>query len=94
MQEVIIVKSTPLAGKFAALAELIGSLVAETRTFPGCVNAYLLLSAERNEQVVVHIWENPDALEAYLIWRADRGDFLRINEFLEVEQDFATYQLA
>lgn len=94
MQEVVIVKSTPLPGKFAALAKLIGDLVAETRKFPGCRAAYLLLSPANNEQVVVHIWENPDALEAYLNWRADKGDFLRINEFLEVEQDFQTYQLA
>jgi len=53
-----------------------------------------MLAPERNEQVVMHIWETPDALEAYLTWRADRGDFLEINEYLEVEQDFKTYQLA
>ncbi|AAV95575.1 hypothetical protein SPO2313 [Ruegeria pomeroyi DSS-3] len=94
MREVVIVKSTPQRGKFNAFAELVGKLVSETRDFPGCLGAYLMLAPERNEQVVMHIWETPDALEAYLTWRADRGDFLEINEYLEVEQDFKTYQLA
>lgn len=94
MKEVVVVKSKPARGKFQELAELTKRLILETREFPGCADAQLFLAPDRNEQMVMHIWDTPEALESYLTWRADRGDFYAINELLHDEQEFNTYHLA
>jgi len=94
MKEVVVVTCQAARGKFDELAVLTKKLILETRDFPGCADAQLFLAPDRNEQVVMHIWDTPDALEAYLTWRADRGDFYKVNELLHDEQEFRTYHLA
>jgi quinol monooxygenase YgiN len=62
-------KTDALDESYAAVAETLS----ETRRFPGCVKAEVLIdSAEPAHLVVVETWESADADAAYRAWR--RGD--------------------
>ncbi|MFS4580102.1 putative quinol monooxygenase [Phaeobacter sp. C3_T13_0] len=92
-KEAVIVTITAIPGTFDELTAVIQKMMPETRDYSGCIEAHLLLSPERHEMVIFQIWESSEAQNAYLTWRAERGDFERCSEYIEEEQIFRTYSL-
>ncbi|GLO70102.1 hypothetical protein MACH17_16190 [Phaeobacter inhibens] len=92
-KEAIIVTITAIPGLYDELVATLQKLMPETRRFQGCIQAHLLLAPERGEVVISQIWENSELQSAYLTWRAERGDFDRLAEFIQDEQIFRTYTL-
>ena len=67
-------------------------ILPETRQFPGNVKAQ---AARLNEHkfIVSVEWSRVDALEKYLEWRKERGDFAQLLTFLKQEPMISTYEL-
>lgn len=92
-KEAVIVTVKAVPSLFNELAAATQAMMPETREFPGCIEAHLLLAPEREEMVIFQIWESSEAQSAYLTWRAERGDFERLGELIHDEQIFRTYTL-
>ncbi|ATF18126.1 putative quinol monooxygenase [Phaeobacter gallaeciensis] len=92
-KEAIIVTVKAVPSLFDELVEITQTMMPETRAFPGCIEAHLLLAPEREEMVIFQIWESSEAQSAYLTWRAEKGDFERLGELIHDEQIFRTYSL-
>ncbi|AFO91580.1 hypothetical protein PGA1_c18850 [Phaeobacter inhibens DSM 17395] len=93
VKEAIVVTINSIPELFDELVAATATMMPETRAFPGCIEAHMLLAPERHEMVIFQIWENSETQNAYLTWRAERGDFERLTEFIEDEQIFRTYTL-
>ncbi|WP_052465589.1 putative quinol monooxygenase [Phaeobacter sp. S60] len=92
-KEAIVVTVKAIPSLFEELVAATQAMMPETRAFPGCIEAHLLLAPEREEMVIFQIWESSEAQSAYLTWRAERGDFERLGELIHDEQIFRTYSL-
>jgi len=66
-------------------------ILPETREFAG--NLGVTAAALGEEQFMVSVeWSELGALERYLNWREERGDFSQLLTFLEHEPKITTYQ--
>ncbi len=92
MKEAVAVTLTPSENMFDALADLLDGLLAETRKRDGCLHAMLCRDKEQNELMIVQLWASTAAHEAYLDWRADRGDLHAVHEYLDNEAIYRVYQ--
>ena len=91
MKEAIVVTIHPTPARHVNFVNQAGVMTGETRKFPGCLAAHLCDAPERGEVVIFQLWINSQAQHDYLTWRAEKGDFDKLNEFLESEPDFLTY---
>ncbi|WP_333909694.1 antibiotic biosynthesis monooxygenase family protein [Phaeobacter italicus] len=93
VQEAIIVTIKPIRETREALISMLKGMIRKTQDFPGCLTARFLDSQDRKELVIFQVWDSSEALEAYLTWRTERGDFMQINDYIEEEQVFRTYSV-
>jgi quinol monooxygenase YgiN len=66
-------------------------ILPETRAFTGSLRVTAATLGEEQFMVSVE-WAELDALEHYLNWRKERGDFSKLLAFLEQEPKITTYQ--
>ena len=91
MKEAAVVIVYPDVDTFDAHVASVLELLPDTRAFPGCVEAHVGISEERQEIAIFHIWESQQHLEDYLDWRADRGDLDARSNTMRREQSFSTF---
>lgn len=66
-------------------------ILPETRAFTGSLGVTAATLGEKQFMVTVE-WSELDAIERYLNWREERGDFFELLTFLEQEPKITTYQ--
>lgn len=93
MKEAAITVIYPTVDTFEDHADAVLAMIRDTRSFPGCIEAYAGINRERHEIAVFHFWESNDHLERYLTWRAERGDLDARSATMRREQGFLTYSV-
>ncbi|WP_293577128.1 antibiotic biosynthesis monooxygenase family protein [Phaeobacter sp.] len=91
MKDAVVVSIRPNPEDRDQLIAMLEHMIIKTRAFPGCHTAYLLRSTDDDELQVFHIWDTAEALDNYLTWRAERGDFMDINALISQEQIYRSY---
>jgi quinol monooxygenase YgiN len=92
MNEAVVVTIHPPPETHSDFAKQAGAMTRETRSHPGCLAAHLCDAPERGEIVIFQLWTDSQAQIDYLSWRAEKGDFDKLSELLEIEPDFRTYR--
>lgn len=85
---------TPALGKGEQLRAFLCRAIGEVRAFSGCTFAYLAHTPDLSELTVMHGWENAQALDAYLDWRAGNGDSDLVSELMDHEGRFEILDIA
>ncbi len=86
MTEAIIVTLVPETGCFDELLTFLGSVIEETRVFDGCDMAHVYHNKTHNEIVLVQMWQDSEAHDDYLNWRAEQRVFDKIADLVAEEQ--------
>ncbi|MFY0621955.1 MAG: hypothetical protein JXQ89_09695 [Pelagimonas sp.] len=84
----------PALGKGEELRAFLCRAIGEARAFSGCTFAYLAHTPDLSELTVMHGWENGQALDAYLDWRAGNGDSDLVSELMDQEGRFEILDIA
>ncbi|WP_264213791.1 hypothetical protein [Leisingera thetidis] len=93
MKEAAIAFIYPDLDTFEEHAQTVVAMLADTRAFPGCLEARAGINRERFEIAVFHLWETSGHLDRYLTWRAERGDLDARSATMRREQDFRTFSV-
>ena len=93
MTEAIIVTLVPSEECFDDLLNLMSAALGETRGFEGCKMAEVYHNRDQNEIVLVQMWQDSEAHDDYLDWRAQTGMFDKLAELLAEEQIHRSFQV-
>lgn len=92
MTEAIVVTLVPEEDCFQDLLTILGRVLEETRAFAGCRMAHVYHCETQNEIVLVQMWQNSEAHDGYLNWRAEQGVFEELTPLLAKEQIHKSYR--
>ena len=71
---VIVFELHAAAARTQELIEFVGSLLPETRSYPGCIQIEMFNDQADPAQVVcIEKWESREAYDAYIAWRTETG---------------------
>lgn len=93
MSEAIVVTLTPEEDRFDDLLQLMQNLLPGTRSFAGCTMAEVFHARENNEIVLVQMWQDSEAHDDYLDWRASNGDFDLVTNLISEEQIHRSFRV-
>ncbi|MQQ06875.1 hypothetical protein GFB49_00250 [Epibacterium sp. SM1979] len=93
MTEAIIVTLVPSEECFDDLLNLLSSVLPETRAFEGCKMAEVYHNRSLNEIALVQMWQDSEAHDDYLDWRAQSGVFDKVAELIAEEQIHRSFQV-
>ncbi len=93
MNEAIVVTLTPEQDHFDDLLQMLGTLMPGTRSFEGCEMAQVFHCKDKNEVVLLQVWQSSAAHDSYLDWRATNGHFDQVADLLAKEQIHKSYHL-
>ena len=92
MQETVIITMRSRPGQLADLAARMEYVAREARGHDGCLTVEILLAPDRDELTVISHWENADAFNAYLSWRAEQPDFGIVLNHVAEDPEIRSYQ--
>lgn len=89
----VIAQLDVLPSKLEAFLEYIVPNLVVSRSANGNARFDVLIDEERPQSVVfIEEWESPEAQQAYLAWRVERGDLTQLLSYLSGPPNFTTYR--
>lgn len=89
----VIAQLDVLPGKLEVFLEYILPNLTASRSAKGNIRFDVLIDEEHPQSVVfIEEWESPEAQQAYLAWRVERGDLTQLLSYLSGAPNFTTYR--
>ena len=93
MKQAIFVNLRPIEGKYDHLADMLETMLVETRKAAGCLAACLCRAPKHNELVIWHLWERPEDFDKYLDARANSQGFRAVLDCIDHELTERAYDI-
>ena len=92
-QIIMVAKLEVQPGKLEAFLEYIVPNLTLSRSAKGNIRFDVLMGEVHKGAVVFYEeWESPEAQQAYLAWRVERGDLTRLMSYLSGAPEFTSYR--
>ncbi|PKP74552.1 MAG: antibiotic biosynthesis monooxygenase [Alphaproteobacteria bacterium HGW-Alphaproteobacteria-6] len=90
MSVVVLLHLKAKPDSFETLKATLAAILPDTRAFEGCLGICACADAEDNAMLVYERWQTKADQEAYIGWRAGRGDLDKLATLLRAAPVFET----